>query len=77
MFTIEMEQSMDQVGGSAARPKTGKALGCVAAALLFAAAIGLPQAADAAVDRLSASPQSEFAAAGVYGMGQRTGGAAS
>jgi hypothetical protein len=39
---------MDQVSGSAARPKTGKVLGCIAAALLFAAAIGLPQAANAA-----------------------------
>jgi hypothetical protein len=39
---------MDQVSGSAARPNTGKVLGCIAAALLFAAAIGLPQAADAA-----------------------------
>jgi hypothetical protein len=38
---------MDQVSGSAARPKTGKVLGCIAAALLFAAAIGLPQAANA------------------------------
>jgi hypothetical protein len=42
-----MEWSIDQVGGRAVRPKIGKALEYIAAALLFSAAIGLPDVANA------------------------------
>jgi hypothetical protein len=42
-----MQWSMDQVGGRAVRPKIGKALEYIAAALLFSAAIGLPDVANA------------------------------